>query len=530
MEFTKTHNIPGILVSLDFRKAFDSLEWPFIMRTLDAFNFGTSIKKWVSTFYTNVESAVLNNGFLTNWFRPSRGVRQGCPLSPYLFILSAEIMSNKIQHDPNIKGIKILGNELKFSQYADDTNLFCSDLASVETALETVDNFGMLAGLRLNRKKTKAIWLGKWEKNKSNPLHLKWLHSPVKILGIHVSYDEKGNNQMNFNHKLQKLQTNLDMWRARDLTLFGRVLIIKSLGLPQLIYSVSNLDVPREIISTIKTKLFNFLWKNKRDKIKRTGLYQDRDKGGIRMTDIETMTKALRLAWIPRLLTPGRKNWKTVPDYYLGKYGGLRFLLRCNYDIKYIEGLPMFYKDILKYFNDLKTLYCYEKGQDMVIFNNKEILVGGKPVFISEWFNSNILLIQDLLNNNGQFLTYQEFRSKYPCKTNFLQFYQVITAIPKHLVTKAKNTETPEGELYTGDNLLFELDDSTQIHLEKTKTSDFYRLFNNKIHTENQTGPTRWNNTMKLDGDAWKKYLPLWKTSARKQNWRNSSLNLSTEL
>ena len=153
MEFTKTHNIPGVLVSLDFRKAFDSLEWPFIMRTLDAFNFGTSIKKWVSTFYTNVESVVLNNGFLTNWFRPSRGVRQGCPLSPYLFILSAEIMSNKIRHDPNIKGIKILGNELKLSQYADDTNLFCADLASVETALETVDNFGMLAGLRLNRKK-----------------------------------------------------------------------------------------------------------------------------------------------------------------------------------------------------------------------------------------------------------------------------------------------------------------------------------------------------------------------------------------
>jgi len=126
----------------------------------------------------------------------------------------------------------------------------------------------MLAGLRLNRKKTKAIWLGKWGKNKSNPLHLKWSHSPVKILGIHVSYDEKGNNQMNFNHKLQKLQTNLDMWRARDLTLFGRVLIIKSLGLPQLIYSVSNLDVPREIIPTIKTKLFNFLWKKKETKSK----------------------------------------------------------------------------------------------------------------------------------------------------------------------------------------------------------------------------------------------------------------------
>ena len=75
MEYTKAHNIPGILVSLDFRKAFDSLEWPFIMRSLDVFNFGTSIKKWVCTFHTNIESAALNNGFLTKWFRPSRGVR-----------------------------------------------------------------------------------------------------------------------------------------------------------------------------------------------------------------------------------------------------------------------------------------------------------------------------------------------------------------------------------------------------------------------------------------------------------------------
>ena len=87
-------------------------------------NFGTSIQKWVNTFYTNIESAALNNGFLTNWFRPSRGVRQGCPLSPYLFILSAEVMANKIRQDRQIKGIEILGNELRLSQYADDTNLF----------------------------------------------------------------------------------------------------------------------------------------------------------------------------------------------------------------------------------------------------------------------------------------------------------------------------------------------------------------------------------------------------------------------
>ena len=186
---------------------------------------------------------------------------------------------------------------------------------------------------------------------------------------------------MNFNLKLRKLQTNLDMWKARDLTLFGRVLIIKSLRLSQLVYSASNLNVPQEITPIIKSKLFNFLWKNKRDKIKRAGLYQERERGGIRMTDVEIMIEALRLAWIPRLLTPEIRNWKTIPDYYLGKTGGLNFLLRCNYDVNYIDGLPLFYKDILTFFSELKDLYCNDGTQDMVLFNNKDILVGGRPVF-----------------------------------------------------------------------------------------------------------------------------------------------------
>ena len=175
---------------------------------------------------------------------------------------------------------------------------------------------------------------------------------------------------------------------------------------PKLICSTNKmLNVPKEITLIIKTKLFKFLWKNKKDKIKRIGLYQDRDKGGIRMIDVETMIKAMRLAWIPRLFTPGTENWKTIPDYYLGRYGGLSFLLRCNYGTKYIDRLPFFYKDILKFFNELKTLYNYDEGQDMILFNNKEILVGGKPIFISEWRNNNTLFIQDLLNNNGQFMS-----------------------------------------------------------------------------------------------------------------------------
>ena len=285
MEQTQVNNIPGILISVDFKKAFDSLEWSCIQNALKLFNFGDSLRKWIEIFYMDIESAALNNGFATNWFKPSRGVRQGCPLSPYLFILTAEILSNKIRQNSTIKGIRIFGSEIKLSQFADDTNLFCADVASVEQSLETVNTFGNFSGLVLNVEKTKAFWLGKWLNNRTKPLGMKWMNTPTKLLGIFVSYDEKGNNRMNFNLKVQKLQTNLDIWKSRGLTLYGKVLIIKSLGLSNLIYSMSNVNVPKEIVPMVKDEMFRFLWKNKKDKIKRTSMYQDLSAGGLRMID-----------------------------------------------------------------------------------------------------------------------------------------------------------------------------------------------------------------------------------------------------
>ena len=256
------------------------------------------------------------------------------------------------------------------------------------------------------------------------------MNAPTKLLGIYVSYDEKGNNQMNFNLKVQKLQTNLDIWKSRGLTLYGKVLIIKSLGLSNLLYSISNVNVPKDIGPMVKDKMFCFLWKNKKDKIKHTSMYQDLSTGGLRMVDIELTIKSLRLAWIKRLLFRDNCNWKKVPDYFFNKHGGLNFLLRCNYDVKYLRHVPTFYRDILIAFDEIKTLYNYDQGNDTILFNNKDILVDGKPLFITEWFTKGIHTIQQLFNEHGQYLTFQEFQGKYHCSTNFLQFYQVLSAIP----------------------------------------------------------------------------------------------------
>ena len=278
---------------------------------------------------------------------------------------------------------------------------------------------------------------------------------------------------------------------------------LKTLAISQLIYSASNVPVPARIEDSVKTKCFKFLWRNKKDKIKRSGLYQDTNKGGLRMTDMGLMFKSLKLAWIPRILSAGKKNWCTVPDPCFREMGGLNFLLRCNYNVKYFDKLPVFYKTILESFRELKTLYGYDQSQDLVLFNNNDILVGGRPVYVHEWFKRGVVFINDLLNDNGKFLTFKEFSDKYGCKTNFLQYYQVISAIPNRLLTKAKDNVTLNKLFFTSGEEIFKFNNDVEIHLGKARSKDFYKLLNNKTHMGNHTGPTRWSTSLSLNDDAW---------------------------
>ena len=150
LEETKIQNIrSGILLQLDFRKAFDTIERDFIQKTISLFNFGDDIKRWISTFYAHSASAVLNKGFCTNYFQLSRGVRQGCPLSPYLFILAVELLACKIRQNKEIHGITVFRREFKIGQFADDTTLFSGDKDSVRRAIAVLKDFGDLSGLRL---------------------------------------------------------------------------------------------------------------------------------------------------------------------------------------------------------------------------------------------------------------------------------------------------------------------------------------------------------------------------------------------
>ena len=115
INYTNTEQIPGLLLFVDFEKAFDSVEWSFIEKTLNYYNFGPSLIAWIKLFYTDISSCIQNNGWASEFFTLSRGVRQGCPVSPYLFILCAEILGSAVRNDKEVHGIMILGTECKIS-------------------------------------------------------------------------------------------------------------------------------------------------------------------------------------------------------------------------------------------------------------------------------------------------------------------------------------------------------------------------------------------------------------------------------
>ncbi len=89
-------NTPGILLYIDFEKAFDSFNWKFLMKTLLKVNFGNIFISYIKTMYNNTQSAVINNGHISELFPLEKGVRQGCPLSTYLFIFTLEMFANKL--------------------------------------------------------------------------------------------------------------------------------------------------------------------------------------------------------------------------------------------------------------------------------------------------------------------------------------------------------------------------------------------------------------------------------------------------
>jgi len=136
IEFYEKKNLPGMLIFIDFEKAFDSLEWNYLFKVLEVMNFGPMFRKWIHTLYTHITSCVMINGYVSDFFQLYRGVRQGCPLSGLLFVLAIEVLAQAIRPNENIHGWRINETGLELSMYADDLTAFVKDECSANHLLK----------------------------------------------------------------------------------------------------------------------------------------------------------------------------------------------------------------------------------------------------------------------------------------------------------------------------------------------------------------------------------------------------------
>jgi hypothetical protein len=170
LRYVNDSNIPGIMLCVDYKKAFDTIEHDFILFALKKFNFDDSFIKWVSVIFKNTSNCIINNGHISKFFQVERGVRQGCPIASLLFVLSVELLSCKIRQSSLIKGIPLpladySRNEVRISTFADDTTIFVDSTESFQNVLLILNEFAQLSGLCLNHNKSDAIWIGSLQKN-----------------------------------------------------------------------------------------------------------------------------------------------------------------------------------------------------------------------------------------------------------------------------------------------------------------------------------------------------------------------------
>ena len=162
LHYSQCEDIPGLLMLIDFQKAFDSVSWKFLNSTLKFFGFKKGFCKWIQVLNTNIKASVLLSGFLFEFIDIERRCHQGDPILSRMFIICAQVMLLLILNNKSIKGISVNGIEQIITQFADDTTLILDgSKESLVVALNTLEIFGSMSGLKINTNKTKLIWIGK---------------------------------------------------------------------------------------------------------------------------------------------------------------------------------------------------------------------------------------------------------------------------------------------------------------------------------------------------------------------------------
>ena len=183
----------------------------------------------------------------------------------------------------------------------------------------------------------------------------------MKILGIYFTYNWQKFQELNFENIVKSIKKSINAWPWRNLTMIGRIQIIKTFAIPKFMFRASLISLTKKIVKQVNSVLYNFIWDFGKDKIKRLTLISDYENGGLRMPHIEALIKTHRIMCMKKYLDSYNSARKIFLDSYLADFAG-SFLIKCNYDIRFLpKTLPKFYKECLSEWAD------YQKSPDVTL-------------------------------------------------------------------------------------------------------------------------------------------------------------------
>ena len=329
-----------------------------------------------------------------------------------------------------------MNKEIKNVQHADDLTMALKDIDSLRNTIETVNNFCMHAGSKINISKTECILLGPLKGRYRNIEGINVTDKAVKCLGIYLGHDKiecYNKNWMKIYHDTEKL---FESWKKRKLSLFGKCCVINTLALSKLIYIASILTFQdSEYIKKFNKLIYNFIW-NKRDRIKRNSIIGSIDNGGIGIVDIETKMHALKASWVSRIVNSKQNLYDFVNSFCTKNNISLDYLLKTNEntidDYTLIRNMPTFYQEVFLSFNKCKKEIPYSQISSdnflqQPLWNNRYICYKGKSLCYTKWIKSGILYVKDMFDENGNFRTLEYLSTILTCKANWLCEYHFLS-------------------------------------------------------------------------------------------------------
>lgn len=315
-QYATSRGLRGAFVSLDQEKAFDRLEHHFLFSILRAYGFPADFVRLFEVLYADLVSDLVINGRVTPCFSVARGVRQGCPLSPLLFVLCLDPLLRRINDHPSVRGFPLPGSgSLKVSAYADDVSLFVRDSDSLFVIFRLYEEYAALSGARLNTSKSKALIFGGF----SDPLPGGIpTTAVVRVLG--VLFDCSGVSPDTWAGIVADVTHRAGLAARFSLPLRDRAYIVKSILCAKLWFVARVARPPPTIVRRLNSVIFSYFWEQRTELVVRQALRLPRTSGGWGLPCLATFSRILALRGVLELLEAPDYPGRSLVLYWLGTH------------------------------------------------------------------------------------------------------------------------------------------------------------------------------------------------------------------